>query len=80
MTCHLEVAYHHDRPVAELHSRDDIARFADELPTPGWEYTAATVYAVDAEVPLGAVREAMWQLLTTGGARPTCVTWQEDRR
>ncbi|MFD7655041.1 Imm1 family immunity protein [Actinosynnema sp. NPDC059797] len=37
-------------------------------------------FPADAEVPLDTVREAMWELLTTGGERPTCVTWQEDRR
>lgn len=36
-------------------------------------------FPADAEVPLDTVREAMWELLTTGGRRPGCVTWQEDR-
>ncbi|WP_415367130.1 Imm1 family immunity protein [Saccharothrix sp. BKS2] len=36
-------------------------------------------FPADAEVPLDTVREAMWELLTTGGRRPGCVTRQEDR-
>lgn len=140
MAYHLEVAYHNDRPPAELSTRDDITRFVDELLAAGWEHSAAAVYAIDpddrsefpdhelivggdaetglgavrytggegtwyskgervdpdgvvfvyfgtghdfpadAEVPLDAVREAMWELLTTGGERPGCVEWQEDVR
>jgi hypothetical protein len=34
-------------------------------------------FPADSEVPLAIVREAMWELLTTGGKRPGCVHWQE---
>jgi hypothetical protein len=35
-------------------------------------------FPADAEVPLDLVREAMWELMTMGGRRPSCVAWQED--
>lgn len=33
-------------------------------------------YPVDAEIPLATVRQAAHEYLTTGGQRPTRVTWQ----
>jgi hypothetical protein len=68
----LEATYRHGTGVSLLRSPEDIARFVDELLAAGWEYTAATVYAVDeandgdpdheltvgadSEIGLGAVR------------------------
>jgi hypothetical protein len=68
----LKVAYKHDVAMKALRTDDEIATFLDELMAAGWEYTAATVYAVpedsdmkpdhemtvgaDAENGLGAVR------------------------
>ncbi|MEV0675908.1 Imm1 family immunity protein [Actinosynnema sp. NPDC050436] len=70
----LTVAYRHGRQPTILRDRADIAAFVDELLAAGWEYTSATVYAVeedtdgqpdhelvvgaDAETGLGAVRYA----------------------
>ncbi|WP_316038516.1 Imm1 family immunity protein [Saccharothrix longispora] len=127
----MEATYRHGGGVSLLRSREDIDRFIDELLTAGWEYTAATVNAVDeatdagpthelvigvdaktglgalrysgdgtwwrqgeqtnpngvvfayfgtgtdfpadSEVPLTTVREAMSELLATGGQQPMCV-------
>lgn len=33
----------------------------------------------DSEIPLTAVAEAVKEFLASGGERPTCVRWQEDR-
>lgn len=33
-------------------------------------------FPADSEVPLGVVRQAMQELLASGGKRPACVTWQ----
>ncbi|MGH3862862.1 Imm1 family immunity protein, partial [Actinokineospora sp.] len=33
-------------------------------------------FPADSEVSLDLVKQAMWQLLTSGGKRPNCVTWQ----
>ncbi len=43
----LEATYRHGGGVSLLRSREDIDRFVDELLAAGWEYTAATLYAVD---------------------------------
>jgi len=61
----LKVAYRHDVGVRTLRTDKDIAAFLDELTTAGWEYTAATVYAVqegsetdpDHELVIGANAE-----------------------
>ncbi len=43
----LDVAYRHDQPTRHLRTREEIDAFVDELLTLGWEYTAATAYAVE---------------------------------
>src|SRR5215216_5486485 len=43
----LKATYRHGRPPAVLRTREDIDAFVDELLAAGWEYTSATVYAVD---------------------------------
>lgn len=53
----LEVTYRHGGGVSLLRSREDIDRFVNELPTVGWEYTAATVYAVDEAVDADPTHE-----------------------
>ncbi|WP_433270814.1 Imm1 family immunity protein [Actinosynnema sp. CS-041913] len=134
---HLEVAYHNDQAVTELHTAEDVDRLLIELGSCGPDHTAATVYAVDpdkhldfpdheltigidpargvaalrysgvdgtlysqgndsnpngvnytyfgnghdfpadAEVPLTAARDAVAQLLATGGTRPDGMTWRD---
>ncbi|MEV5754954.1 Imm1 family immunity protein [Actinoallomurus sp. NPDC052308] len=33
-------------------------------------------FPADAELPIDTIREAVREFMTTGGARPQCITWQ----
>lgn len=138
----LEVAYHDDKPAQRLRTAAEIDDFVAELLEAGWEYTSASVYAIDedddtrpdhqmiigadkttglgavrysggeeipgddaeewfsvgdrvnpdgvefayfgtghdfpdnSEVSLDLVKQAMRELLASGGRRPDGVTWQ----
>jgi hypothetical protein len=36
-------------------------------------------FPIDSEVPIETLRQAVREFLTSGGARPTCLTWQPYR-
>jgi hypothetical protein len=38
---------------------------------------SATEFPVDSEVPIGLVREAVKEFLSSGGRRPNCVQWRK---
>jgi hypothetical protein len=47
MSYFLEGAFHNDREVDVLRTKQDIEKFIETLLEAGWEYTAATIYAID---------------------------------
>ncbi|MFC0069705.1 Imm1 family immunity protein [Umezawaea endophytica] len=46
----LKATYRHGHPAAVLRTREDIDAFVDALLAAGWEYTSATIYAVDENI------------------------------